>query len=164
MLGSGILSQIGGQLNPFSAEDPYTKLECTAAKIKLVDGQAKVDPVLLQSDKVTVTAHGQVNLHTEAIALDFNTRPRKGVGISPGMFTNPFIRLGGTLASPRIETGAKGVAAGALAVGTAGVSVVAKGLVDRVAGQADLCASTLAEVSGSSQPASASADGKGDQK
>jgi uncharacterized protein involved in outer membrane biogenesis len=164
ILGSGILSQIGGQLNPFSAEDPYTKLECTAAKIKIVDGQAKVDPVLMQSDKVTVTAKGSVDLRTEEIAFDFNTRPREGIGISPGMFTNPFIQLGGTLVSPRIATGAKGVVSGALAVGTAGISVVAKGLVDRVAGQADLCASTLAEVSGSSQPASASADGKGDQK
>ena len=148
ILGSGILSQIGSQLNPFSAEDAYTKLECTAAKVKIADGQARVDPVLMQSDKVTVVAEGKIDLRTEEIAFEFSTRPRKGVGISPGMFTNPFIQLAGTLANPRIATGAKGVAAGALAVGTGGLSVVAKGLVDRMAGQADLCASTLAEVSG----------------
>ena len=163
ILGSGILSQIGSQLNPFSAEDAYTKLECTAAKVKIADGQARVDPVLMQSDKVTVVAEGKIDLRTEEIAFEFSTRPRKGVGISPGMFTNPFIQLAGTLANPRIATGAKGVAAGALAVGTGGLSVVAKGLVDRMAGQADLCASTLAEVSGSPQPATASPDRKGDQ-
>jgi hypothetical protein len=130
----------------------------------IADGQARVDPVLMQSDKVTVVAEGKIDLGTEEIAFEFNTRPRKGVGISPGMFTNPFIQLAGTLASPRIATGAKGVAAGALAVGTGGLSVVAKGLVDRMAGQADLCASTLAEVSGSPQTAKDSAEGKGDQK
>lgn len=148
VLGSDILNQLGSQLNPFSAEDPYTKLECTVAKIKIVDGQATVDPVLMQSDKVTVTADGKIDLRTEEIAFDFNTRPRKGIGISPGMFTNPFIQLAGTLKSPRVATGAKGVAAGALAVGTGGLSVVAKGFVDRVAGQADLCEKTLAEVGG----------------
>jgi hypothetical protein len=142
-------------LNPFSAKDPYTKVECAAAKIKIADGQAKVDPVLMQSDKVTVTAKGSVDLRTEEIAFDFNTRPRKGIGISPGMFTNPFIQLAGTLAHPRIATGAKGVVSGALAVGTGGLSVVAKGLVDRVVGEADMCASTLAEVTGGSKPASA---------
>ena len=155
ILGSGILSQISDQLNPFSAKDPYTKVECAAAKIKIADGQAKVDPVLMQSDKVTVTAKGSVDLRTEEIAFDFNTRPRKGIGISPGMFTNPFIQLAGTLAHPRIATGAKGVVSGALAVGTGGLSVVAKGLVDRVVGEADMCASTLAEVTGGSKPASA---------
>lgn len=148
VLGSDILSQVGSQLNPFSAEDPYTKVECTVVKIKIVDGQAKVDPVLMQSDKVTVTAEGTVDLRTEEISFDFNTRPRKGIGISPGMFTNPFIELAGTLKSPRVATGAKGVASGALAVGTGGLSVVAKGLVDRVAGQADLCEKTMAKVSG----------------
>jgi uncharacterized protein involved in outer membrane biogenesis len=162
MLGSGILSQVGSQLNPFSAEDPYTNLECTAAKIKIVDGQAKVDPVLMQSDKVTVTAEGSVDLRTEEIAFDFNTRPRKGIGISPGMFTNPFIQLAGTLKSPRVATGTKGVAAGALAVGTGGLSVVAKGFIDRVAGQADLCAETIAAVTGSAPPGKDKGDKKKD--
>ncbi len=148
VLGSDILSQLGSQLNPFSTQDPYTKLECTAAKIKIVDGQARVEPVLMQSDKVAVTAEGEIDLRTEEIAFDCNTRPRQGIGLSPGMFTNPFIQLAGTLKSPRIATGAKGVAAGALAVGTGGLSVVAKGFVDRVAGQADLCEKTLAEVGG----------------
>jgi uncharacterized protein involved in outer membrane biogenesis len=164
MLGSGVLSQLGSQLNPFSAKDPYTKLECTAAKIKIVDGQAKVEPVLMQSDKVTVTAQGAVDLRTEEITFDFNTRPRKGIGISPGMFTNPFIKLDGTLANPRVAVGAKGAVSGALAVGTGGLSVVAKGLVDRMVGEADLCPSTLAEVSGSLQATKTPGEGQGDQK
>jgi uncharacterized protein involved in outer membrane biogenesis len=164
VLGSDILNQIGGQLNPFSKQDPYTTLQCTVAQVKIVDGQATIDPVLIQSDKVTVTGQGAVDLRTEALTFDFNTRPRKGIGISPGMFTNPFIQLQGTLAQPRLATGAKGVVSGAVAVGTAGVSVVAKGLVDRVVGEADLCPSTLAEVSGGAKPAEGSAEAPANQE
>jgi hypothetical protein len=148
IFGSDILSQIGSQLNPFAAQDPYTKIQCTVVKVKVVDGQATVDPVLIQSDKVTVTSHGSVDLSTEKLSFDFNTSPRKGIGISAGMFTNPFIQLGGTLAHPRVVTGAKGVVSGALAVGTGGLTVLAKGLVDRVKGEVDLCAKTLEEVGG----------------
>ena len=54
----------------------------------------------MQSKKVTITATGKVNLQTEDLTVDFNTRPREGIGVSPGMFTNPFIKLEGTLASP----------------------------------------------------------------
>jgi hypothetical protein len=62
------------------------------------------------------------------------------------MFTNPFIKLEGTLASPRVGIGAKGAASGAVAAATAGASVLAKGLVDRARGEADLCKKTLEEV------------------
>jgi len=154
-LGSGVLSQVGAQLNPFSEQDPYTSVECTVVQAKIVDGQTTIDPVLMQSRKTTVVGKGAVDLKTEALTFDFTTRPRKGIGISAGMFANPFVQLGGTLAQPRLATGAKGTVSGALAVGTAGLSVVAKGLVDRLAGEADLCPSTLAEVTGTAVPADA---------
>ena len=153
MLGGGILGQLASKLNPFSAKDPFTKLDCTVTRIDIVDGQVKVDPVLMQSEKVTVTADGKVDLHTEELVFDFNTRPRKGIGVSPGMFTNPFLKLDGTLVSPRLGVGAKGAAAGGVAAATAGASVVVKGLVDRVAGEADLCQSTLEKATRPPTPA-----------
>ncbi len=146
MFGSGILSQLASKLNPFAAQDPYTKLDCTVTRVDIVDGQVKVEPVLMQSEKVTVTAGGKVDLDTEELVFDFNTRPREGIGISAGMFTNPFIKVDGTLTSPRMAVGAKGVAAGGVAAATAGVSVVAKGLVDRIAGEVDVCKSTIEEA------------------
>ena len=146
MFGGGIFAQLASQLNPFSAQDPYTQLDCTVARVDIVGGQATVEPVLMQSKKVTITANGKVNLQTEDLTVDFNTRPREGIGVSPGMFTNPFIKLEGTLASPRIAVGAKGAASGALAAATAGASVVAKGLVDRARGEADVCKKTLDEA------------------
>ena len=141
--GGDVLGQLAQKLNPFAKDDPDMKLDCTIARADIVDGKVTVQPVLLQSEKVTITAHGTIDLHTEMLSLDFNTRPRKGIGVSPGMFTNPFIRLGGTLTSPQIGVGAKGVASGAVAVATGGASVVAGGAVDRMAGEADLCGETL---------------------
>ena len=144
--GSGILSQLAGKLNPFSKEDPFTQLECTVARVDIVDGHATVKPVLMQSEKLTITADGNVDLHTEDLTVDFNTRPREGIGVSPGMFTNPFIKLEGTLASPRIGVGAKGAVSGAVAVATGGISVVAQGLADRAKGEADACKKSLEEA------------------
>ncbi len=144
--GGGIFGQLAGKLNPFSAQDPHTQLDCTVARVDITDGQATVDPVLVQLEKVTITANGKVDLHTEDLTVDFNTRPREGIGVSPGMFTNPFIKLEGTLASPRIAIGGKGVAAGAVAAATGGVSIVAKGLLDRAQGEADICAQSLEQA------------------
>ena len=146
MYGGDLVAQLASKLNPFAAQDPYTQLDCTVARVDIVDGRATVAPVLMQSQKVTITASGKVDLHTEQLTVDFNTRPREGIGVSPGMFTNPFIKLEGTLASPRLGIGAKGAASGAVAAATAGASVLAKGLVDRARGEADLCKKTLAEA------------------
>jgi hypothetical protein len=95
---------------------------------------------------VAVVADGRIDLRTEAVALGFSTRPRKGVGISTGMFTNPFIELAGTLSSPSIGFGARGAASGAAAVATGGMSVLAQGLFDRLRGVQDQCPSALAEA------------------
>ncbi len=141
--GGGVVSQLGEKLNPFAKEDPFMKLDCTIARADIVNGQVTVKPVVVQTEKVTITAEGTIDLHTEKLLLDFNTRPRKGIGVSPGMFTNPLIRLEGTLASPKIGVGAKGVASGALAAATGGATVVAGGFVDRMQGEQDLCGPTL---------------------
>ncbi len=143
VVGSGVVGQLLSKLNPFAKEDPFTQVDCTVARIDILNGKAKIAPVLLQTDKVTVTADGTVDLGTEVLAFNFNTRPRSGIGVSPGMFTNPFLELRGTLTSPRLGTGAKGATSGALAVATAGATVVAGGLVDRIKGEADMCKTTL---------------------
>ena len=143
MFGGDILGQLVGRLNPFAAQDAHTQLECTIARVDIVDGRATIRPVLMQSDKVAVVAGGKIDLHTEALTLSFNTRPRRGIGVSAGMFTNPFVQLAGTLASPRLGVSATGAAA---AAATGGLTVLAQGLMDRVLGQQDLCKETLDEA------------------
>ena len=144
--GGGVLTQLSEKLNPFAKDDPFMKLDCTIARADIVNGEVQVKPVVLQTEKVTITADGKVDLRTEKLLIDFNTRPRKGIGVSPGMFTNPLIRLEGTLVSPRIGMGAKGIASGALAVATGGATVIAGGAVDRMQGEQDICKKTLEEA------------------
>ena len=141
-----LINELFSKLNPFAAEDPYTRLDCVVARTDIVDGQATVNPVLMQSSKVTVVASGDIDLHTESLSLDFSTRPRQGIGISAGMFATPFIQLAGTLASPRLGVGAKGAVAGAAAAATGGMSILAQGAWDRAQGARDLCASVLKEA------------------
>jgi hypothetical protein len=142
--GGGVVTELTQKLNPFAKDEPFMNLDCTIARADIVNGQVSVKPVVLQTEKVTITAEGNIDLHTEKLMLDFNTRPRKGIGVSPGMFTNPLIRLEGTLVSPKIGVGAKGMASGALAAATGGATVVAGGLRDRMKGQQDICKATLA--------------------
>ncbi len=143
VIGGDLIGELAGKLNPFAAQDPYTQLDCVVTRADLADGHVTVNPVLMQAEKVTVVASGKVDLHTEALVLNFNTRPREGVGISAGMFTNPFIELAGTLASPRIAMSAKGTAA---AAATGGMTVLAQGLWDRIRGAQDVCKQTLTEA------------------
>jgi uncharacterized protein involved in outer membrane biogenesis len=157
--GGGVLSELTQKLNPFAKDDPFMKLDCTIARADIVNGEMTVTPLVLQTEKVTITAHGNIDLRTEKLLLDFNTRPRKGIGVSPGMFTNPLIRLEGTLVSPRIGVGAKGVASGALAAATGGATVVAGGFFDRMKGEKDICKSTLAAAT---DPVAAKSDKKRD--
>jgi uncharacterized protein involved in outer membrane biogenesis len=137
--GGNLLAELRGRLNPFRAQDPFTKLDCTVVRAEVVNGAVTIKPVLLQTQKVTVVAQGKIDLHTESLDFDFDTRPRKGIGVSPGMFANPFIRVEGTLAHPRLALGARGVTSGAVAAATGGLSVLASGLVDRLKGEADMC-------------------------
>jgi hypothetical protein len=146
VVGGDLVGELAGKLNPFAAQDPHTRLDCVVTRADIADGHVTVNPVLMQAEKVTVVAHGKVDLHTEALTLNFNTRPRKGIGISPGMFTNPFIEVAGTLVNPRVGVSAKGVTAGAAAAATGGATVVAQGFWDRLRGEKDLCGQALTEA------------------
>ena len=146
-----MIAQLTEKLNPFSKQDPYTRLDCTVVRADITDGKVKASPVLMQSEKVVIAADGRIDLATEQMVFDFATRPRKGIGISPGMFTNPFLRVEGTLMHPRLGIGTRGLASGAVAAATAGLSVVAEGLLDRARGQQDSCKVALERAQAASQ-------------
>ena len=94
------------------------------------DGVISIDPgAVLQTDKMNVFLKGSIDLRTEKVNINFDTAARKGIGISAGDFVNPFIRIGGTMAEPRLRMDAKSSAIqGGAAVATAGLTIVAKGL------------------------------------
>jgi uncharacterized protein involved in outer membrane biogenesis len=143
-----VLAQLFSALNPLAEEDPTSRLECGIIAVDIKDGLAKVEPLMLQSDKLLVLAGGTLDLNTEKLNFEFNTKPREGVGVSADMFVTPFVSLEGTLASPGVgmnETGTLLTAGAALATG--GLSLLYQGIADRATGAMDQCEGTMGKFS-----------------
>ncbi len=139
-----ILAQLFSALNPLAEKEPHTRFECGVIAMDIKDGLAEMDPLMLQSQKLLITAGGALDLNTEKLNFEFNTKPREGVGLSADMFVTPFVSLKGTLASPGIGLNKKGtlLSAGA-AVATGGLSFLWKGIADRATGALDHCEETM---------------------
>jgi len=149
MFSADIISQLFGALNPFAEKQPYSNWQCTVLGLDVVDGVATINPMLAQSEKVTIVADGKIDFNDEKLDISFNTKPRRGVGVSADMFLTPFIRLGGTMSSPRMAIDKSGVLIeGGAAFLTGGISFFVKGAADRATGSADRCAAALAIANG----------------
>jgi uncharacterized protein involved in outer membrane biogenesis len=138
-----VFAKLFSALNPFSKKESFTTTDCTILALDIHNGLANIAGLYAQGDKVKVVGDGDIDLNTEALNIEFNTKPRKGVGVSADMFVTPFVKLKGTLASPTVGLDKKGAL---LAAGTGGLSVLAQAAVDRVAGAKDNCAKVLEEV------------------
>jgi hypothetical protein len=144
LLFSDLLSELFNTLNPFAKKSAYTGLDCAVMNAVIDSGKVLVDPIIFHTEQITILSGGQIDLETEKINLEFQTKVRKGIGISTSMVINPFIKLGGTLAAPIIELDPAGVAfSGSVAVATAGLSLVGKSLFDRFIGNRDPCGEAL---------------------
>ncbi len=141
-------SELLSAVNPFVKEDPYTQLECMVVLLDIADGMIMVDPGLIaQTDKMVIAAKGQMNLVNEKLDIGFKTQPRSRVGISAGEFINPYLKVGGTLADPKLTLDPTGtLVTGGAAVATAGLSLIATAVWDRVFRAEDPCAAALEEV------------------
>lgn len=140
-------TQLLGRLNPFSQTDPYTQLECVVAAADVVAGEVSLEPAIFHGRRVTVVGQGTIDLDTEKLAITFNSKPRKGLGISASDLVNPFIRVGGTLAAPAMELDPAGtVVKGGIAVATAGLSILASSLADRYLSSKDPCGDALEKI------------------
>jgi hypothetical protein len=142
-----ILLTLLNAFNPFAKQDAATELQCGVALLSLEEGVAKLEPMAFQSDKMTLLGHGKIDLRTEKLNLEWITKPRKGIGISASMITNPYIRLGGTLSAPSVQLKeAEAVVSTGAAVATMGLSLVAKGMYDRVTAEKKVCKRALEEI------------------
>ena len=86
LIGGDLLRELVGKLNPFAAQDPYTQLGPPRGAGRYRGRPGDRQPLAHTVREVTIVAGGKIDLGTEALRFDFNTRPRTGVGIS-GMFT-----------------------------------------------------------------------------
>jgi len=139
-----LVSQVFGAINPMAKETRYTRLNCGFFEIDFVDGVAISRAVGLQTDNLVVASVGTLNLATEALDLAFRVMQREGIGISFASVVNPYIKVGGTLASPTLELDKKrGFLTGTVAVLTGGLSVLAQGVWDRYLSADDYCQAVI---------------------
>jgi len=140
-----LLTELLSSLNPFAASDPYTRIECSVLAMNFNYGKGSGEPFLvLQTDKLRVFANSNVDLKTEAVDVNFRIVPRKGLGVSISGLVNPYIRLTGTLANPALNLDPERVLVeGGVAVATAGLSILAKGLKDRYLSDKDPCGTAI---------------------
>jgi hypothetical protein len=115
--------------------------------LNVTDGAGKLEPVLLQTEKLQVVGKGEIDLRSEALDIEFNTKPRSGVGITADMLVTPFVKLTGTLAKPSVGLNTKGaLLQGGAAVLTGGASLLVGGLADRATAEAGQCERALADA------------------
>lgn len=142
-----IITQLFNTLNPFASKDKFTVWDCSIVAINFDSGLGEIDGFLLESEKLMVVAGGDVDLNTETLNFEFNTKPRKGVGVSADMFVTPFVKLSGTLAEPSIGLNKKGILlSGGAAVLTGGMSFLYTGLMDRAMAEGSRCEQVLTVV------------------
>jgi uncharacterized protein involved in outer membrane biogenesis len=147
-LSGDVIAQLFEALNPFAAQEEYTQWECSVLAVNVVDGIGSITGMLLQSRKLTIVGRGSIDLQTEKLDIEFNTKPRSGIGVSADMFVTPFVKLSGTLKKPGIGANATGLLlSGGAAVLTGGMSFLYQGLFDRATGGADRCERALQQVS-----------------
>jgi uncharacterized protein involved in outer membrane biogenesis len=151
--GSGLLRDLTGRklfgdltmeiirtLNPLYKQQQYTTLDCAIYDIAIEDGIATIKNVAMQTGRMAIVARGNLNLGNEQLNLTMQATPREGLGISIGGIANSFLQLGGTLRSPRLQIDpTSSITTTSVAVATAGWSLVAKGLWDRVKANTDIC-------------------------
>ena len=148
VLDTFVLDEIFSLIMPKSDQNDVLNLTCAATALKITDGLVETDPAIaFVTDKITVVTKGTLDLKTENMNFNFNATPNNALKISAGELFNPYILVGGTLTSPEVGLDpAKALLHGGAAIGTAGISILAKGLLDRVGTTIPLCEKMLQQT------------------
>ncbi len=149
-LAGDFLTELVTALNPAMRQQKYSRLQCQGLYLEIADGRVETAPALvIQTEHSSILATGTVDLATEAIDFVFETTPRKGIGISLGDYTNPFVKPAGTLNAPKIILNPqRALIEGSAAVATYGASVMVKGLLKRLLGPKDICSKIANDAAG----------------
>jgi hypothetical protein len=142
-----MLDEIIGTINPFSETQEHTNFECVILPVVFDSGVVTSNPnSLIATDKIQIVTKSEIHLKTESLNMNIRTTPKKGISISAGEIINPYIKVVGTLAAPRLAVDEKGVLlSGGAAVATGGLSVLARAAWTRMSRAKDPCAETATE-------------------
>jgi len=147
MITQDFMTEVINAVNPFAKQDPYTDVVCAAVLLRMKNGVVSGKPALVQqTEKLRIFANTIIDLKTEKIAADFKMIPQKGLGLSVSNLVNPYINVTGTLAKPTLILDPESILIeGGVAVATAGLSLLAKGLKDRYLSEKDPCGKAVEE-------------------
>ena len=136
-----LLQEIIGTINPFRTSDPYTDFECVVMPLQFDGGMLTSAPnMFVSTNKIRMAVNPSINLKTEDLRIVVRTLPRKALSISAGELLNPYVKVTGTLAAPRLAVDEKGVlVSGGAAIATGGLTLLARGLWDRLSTSGDPC-------------------------
>jgi hypothetical protein len=140
---------VAATVMPGMAVADATEVRCLAAFAMATDGVVLTTPAaVMQSRRFNVIGHGAMDLHSEQLDLYLSTAPRRGrLELSVAEIVNPYIKVAGTLAAPQLAVDPRGVLfSGGAAVATAGISILAKGVRDRLFRAEDPCAAAAEEA------------------
>lgn len=148
VLDTFILDEIFSLVLPKSNTPDDLDLTCAATIFKITDGLLETDPALaFTTSRITLVSKGSLDLKTEEIRFNFNATPNNALKLSAGELFNPYILVGGTLSEPAVGLDpGKVLLYGGAAIGTAGISILAKGLLDRVSTAIPVCEDMLKQV------------------
>ena len=142
-IGGDIFSNLVTIINPFRSIGESIAIECSVLRFNIADGMATSDNGLaMKTDRVTLLGGGDIDLTDESLKILISPKARKGFGINPSSLAK-MVRLGGTLADPKFEADGSRLFESAATVWAAlysgGLSLIAKGLLDRTKANADVC-------------------------
>lgn len=146
LVGGDLLNELFTSLDPASAKDDYTQLQCAVINLRFKNGVARYDKdIAAMTDKMMIVSAGEINLKNETLDIGFSPQPRKdsaGVGINVGELVS-LAKLTGKLTDPELGLDAANTAkVGAKAYGaiaTGGISLLLDGLVSKIIADDDPC-------------------------
>jgi hypothetical protein len=143
-LAADLLVTLLEAFNPFIGKEPTIGLDCAVLLAILDNGVARMEPAAIRTAEMNVLGHGSIDFETESIDVEWVTKPRRGIGLSASVVTEPYLRVGGTIAAPALEVKPlEAMTTTGIAVATGGASVLAKGLYNRMTAYRKVCKSAI---------------------
>jgi uncharacterized protein involved in outer membrane biogenesis len=120
--------------NVFRTAEKQTNISCTSGGFTIKKGKVNLYPGLaVRSSRFDIFTTGEIDLPSESLKLQLNSRSRQGIGISAASSLVPRVRIGGTLAKPQVQISATETAlSGSAAIASSGLTILASGLWDRI--------------------------------
>lgn len=172
LVGSDLLMETLNKLNPFVRSDPTTELDCALVDLTVEEGVFRSsNSLVVETEKMVIVGDGTITLPSGQLDIGFTPSARAGIGVNVGSLVK-FLKIGGTIRAPRPAADAVGLLKSGAAVGaalsTGGVSVLAEGLLKRVANAGSACERALSEKDNppgadTAKPAGAAPDGSDQQ-